>query len=165
MKRFAFALACVVAATLPAIASDDPPPVKIDQCVMGQAKSGDDTSIGHGVAFTNISHHAITAIRFNFTFETKFNDIVGGTLETDTGSFSPGISIDHTKKSVGQQVNPNDPLGSIGSFNPFGKKKADLSTYYWQVTNPSQETIDHLKVVCTVDAITYEDGNVWKAPQ
>ena len=129
-----------------------PPQVSIDKCVIGQEKAGDDTVIGHGVAFTNTAHHVITDIRFNFTFESKSNDVLGGTLETDSGTFSPGIGIDHTTKSGIKQV-----------FSFGGQSK--LQTYYWQVANPSQVTIDNIKVVCTIDAITFQDGKVWTAPK
>jgi hypothetical protein len=154
MKTLLTALAATVASAIsfaPAFAAG-PPPVSIDKCVIGQVKTGDDTVIGHGVAFTNTSHHVITDIRFNFTFETKFNDILGGTLETDSGTFSPGIAIDHTTKSA---IKPGF------SFGPGAK----LQSYYWQVANPSQDAIASMKVVCTVDAISFQDGTVWTAPK
>jgi hypothetical protein len=122
-----------------------PPPIRINKCVMGSERGGDISIIGEGVDFTNISHHVMTSVRFNFTFLSQSNDILGGTLQTDTGNFSPGIEIDHTKAHQPLFPGVGDPLS------------------YWQSHNPSDQPATMLKLSCSVDAISWADGNVWSA--
>jgi hypothetical protein len=148
MKTALYALALAALLATPAMAS--PAPVQINQCVIGYEKLNDDTNIGHGVAFTNTAHHVITAVRFNFELTTMFGDSLGAFQETDVGQFSPGVLIDHTRKNLGHQLLADPNL-------------SDAQTYHWVGANPSQETIAHMKVVCTVDAVSFQDGTVWKA--
>jgi hypothetical protein len=156
MRRILLAGAIIFAAT-PALAD---PNIKINQCVMGYVTPGDDTVVGHGVDFTNDTHHVVTAIRVNFVFLTPFNEILGTQTETDTGQFTPGIEIDHTQKDVAQKT-----ILSGGDLGGFLRAHRSTKTYYWQVANPSQEPITKMKVSCELDAVSFSDGTVWSAPQ
>jgi hypothetical protein len=142
MKALFLGLVFLFAAT-PALAE---PKITIHKCLMGYVAAGDNTVIGHGVDFTNETHHAVTAIRFAFIFMTPFNEVLGSTIETDTGTFTPGVEIDHTAADTRQSLSL-------------------LKSYRWQVKNPSDEEITKMKVACELDAVSFQDGTVWSAPQ
>ncbi len=150
------AVALILAGT-PALAD---PNIKINQCVMGYVTPGDDTLVGHGVDFTNGTHHIVTAIRFNFVFLTPFNEVLGSQTETDTGQFTPGVEIDHTQKDVAKQT----VLGG-GDLGGLLRARHTTKTYYWQTPNPSKEAITQMKVSCELDAVSFSDGTVWSAPE
>ncbi len=116
MKALLLGLALVLAAT-PALAD---PKITINQCVMGYVTVGDNSVIGHGIDFTNNTHHVVTAVRFNFIFLTPFNEVLGSTVETDTGTFTPGVEIDHTTGDA-----------KAGNASLFGKNL--VKTYRWVV--------------------------------
>ncbi len=156
MKAILLGLTAVLTTGASALADQK---ITINQCVMGYANAGDDSIIGHGVDFTNKTHHVVTAIRFNFVFLTPFNEVLGSATETDTGTFTPGVEIDHTTADAKATLTNG---GSIA--NLFGGRHG-VKTYHWQVQNPSQETLSKMKVACEVDAVSFQDGTVWTAPQ
>jgi opacity protein-like surface antigen len=159
MKTIALAMAAAFVCMTPTIAAaNEKPPITINNCAMGYETTGDETVIGHGVAFTNTSHHVITAVRFNFTYLSAFNDVLGGALETDVGSFAPGAVIDHTKKDLGKQLFGRQAFFGAATATP-------LVNYRWQSANNTHETIEHLKPSCAIDAISFQDGTVWTAPK
>jgi hypothetical protein len=143
MKALFIGLALLLAGT-PALAERK---ITINQCAMGYVTLGDNTVIGHGVDFTNNTHHVVTAIRFAFIFMTPFNEVLGSTIETDTGTFTPGVEIDHTHADTKQSL-----------------QLQLTKSYRWQVQNPAQEEISKMKVACELDAVSFQDGTVWDAP-
>jgi hypothetical protein len=154
-----FLAGLLVASATPALAD---PNVSIDKCVLNYVTKGSDDVLGYGLAFTNNTHHVITAIRVNFVFETQFNEVLGNTLQTDSGEFTPGVEIDHTERDTTKEAALGGiSLGGLLASARHGGSKEP----YWQVANPSKEPISSMKVACELDAVSFQDGTVWMAPQ
>jgi hypothetical protein len=157
-----FALICLfVASGVPALADPD---VAIDKCVLNYVTKGSDDVLGYGMAFTNNTHHVITAIRVNFIFETQFNEVLGNQLQTDTGEFTPGVQVDHTERDTTRDSALSGGSISLGSILSSARRGGSKEPY-WQVANPSKEPISSMKVACELDAVSFQDGTVWMAPQ
>jgi hypothetical protein len=158
--RTLFLAGLFVAIASPALADPD---IAINKCILNYVTKGSDDVLGYGVAFTNNTHHVVTAIRVNFIFETQFNEVLGNTLQTDAGEFTPGVEIDHTERDTTKDsaLNGGISLGGLLSSARHGGSKEP----YWQVANPSKEPISSMKVSCEIDAVSFADGTVWMAPQ
>jgi hypothetical protein len=112
-------------------------PISIDQCVavlQNIAPGNTNDSLSEYVDFTNVSQRTVTDVRFAF----EIVDASGRTERTvtgdTTGSFSPGVAINHSKALP---ADPDDMRQTIGSA-PRGAK-----------------------VLCSVKMVRFEDGSVW----
>ena len=133
------------AATSPA--ANVPAPITIDACAFGNETSADHPRIGFGVSFTNTSEKVVTDVRFRFAFMSKFNEPLMSSVVTDTGVFSPNVLIDHRKLSVAKQF--------LASDKP-------VAIYHWGGDNTSNQPPDSMKMSCTVDAVSFQDGSVYR---
>lgn len=122
-----------------AVAPQPNSPIQINDCFGGLS----DTDVGNvdyyvneAVMFTNGSETTVNAIRFRFDFYTVFGEHLAERYGTDTGTFSPGVLIDHAHNHLGVAV----PL--------------------WQSINiwPSIAAI-----VCSVDTVAFSGGQLWHA--
>ena len=138
MKRFLLATMLALAVSTPAMANV---PITIQLCQMNYYNGGQ--SLGESIIYsnTNVFNRTITAVRFKFSFFNAFDELLGIFYGTDTGTFSPGVTINKV---------PRQSLVT-GNVEP-----------YWLTYNPWGSDIK--KFVCTVDSVKYDDGSVNLSP-
>jgi hypothetical protein len=112
-------------------------PISIDQCVaVVQNTAGGNTndSLSGYVDFTNVSQRTATEVRFAFEIVDASERTERSVTGDKTGSFAPGVAINHSKPLPADPDDMRQTIGSVASG---------------------------AKVLCSVKMVRFNDGSVW----
>ncbi len=127
-------------------------PVQVSKCTAFYSTNLGIATIESGANFENVGSKSITDLLFKFSLYDPFDDRIGDYYKMVHGTFSPGVSIQHTQPVAGWSIPPwETPIGEVRT-GLNGARAIRFAT-----DAPLIGRVD-----CSVVAARFSDGTIWK---